>query len=78
MKEVMLIKGDGEWYRSFIGMDMASKDQVNSVAHKPFLEDRSHTFAFHEVGIIAIVQWSMHDDNQPRSHISVYPLQLSS
>lgn len=37
-------------YWSFIGMHMASKDEINFETDKPALKDSSHTFTFHIVG----------------------------
>lgn len=47
-------------YRSFIGMDMASKYDIDLVLNKPGLELDSHGFPFHIVIVIAIVPWGMH------------------
>lgn len=55
-----------ESYTSLIGMDMASKDKVNFVFHKPLLKHDSHALSFHVVVVVAVVKWGMHQHYQPR------------
>lgn len=57
-------------------MDMTSKDDVNFVVAKPALKYYSHAFPLHEMSIITIVHWDVHQDNKPRSLLPVHPFHL--
>ena len=63
-----------EPYRSFISMDMTSKDYINFVTDEPFFEDCSHTFTLHEMCFVTVVDWNVHKDNEPRGLLPVNPL----
>jgi hypothetical protein len=67
-----------EWkpYRSFISMDMASKDHVNLVLDEPALENHSHAFTFHIVSFISVVERHVHENNEPRCLLPINPRQL--
>lgn len=64
------------FYRTLIGMNMTSKDNVNFVLDKPGLEHNSHAFSFHVVVIVAVVPGRVNQHNQPWSLGSVNPLKL--
>lgn len=53
-------------------MDVASKDDVNSVFDKPSFVGSSHAFPFHEMSLITVVERNMHKDYKPRSFLSVH------
>ena len=59
-------------------MDMASKDYINFVMNKPLLKDCPHTFTFHEVCFITVVDWDMHKNNEPRCLLPVNPFKFFS
>lgn len=52
-------------------MDMASKDYIDFVMDKPTLKFCSHTFTLHVVRFIAIVDGSVHKNNEPRGLLPV-------
>lgn len=62
-KQNEIIKRDEETDRSFIRMDMASKDNINFVMNKPTLENNSHAFSLIEVLFITVVNWGVHNNN---------------
>ena len=69
---------DGEPYRSFISMDMTSKDYINFVKNEPTLKGCSHAFTLHEVRFITIVDWHMHKHNKPGCLLPVHPFEFFS
>ena len=69
---------DKEPYWSFISMNMASKDYINFILNKPTLEHCSHALTLHEMCIITIVEWNMHQNNEPRCLFPVNILQFYS
>ena len=58
-------------YRSFVGMYMSSKHDINFVLNKPWLKHYSHCFPFHVMIAVAIIPRWMYQNNQPRSFFSV-------
>lgn len=52
-------------YRSFIGMDMTSKYNVNFVLDECFLVYCSHGFTFHIMTLVTVIRWGMHYNTQP-------------
>lgn len=65
-----------ETNRSLISMDVTSKDKINFIFTEPALKHNSHGFPFHKMSIIRVVDWGMHQDNKPRSLLSVNFSQL--
>lgn len=59
-------------------MDMTSKDDINFIVTEPALEHHSHALSLHEMSIITVVDWSMHQDNKPWSLLPVNPCKLFS
>lgn len=59
-------------------MDMARKDHVNLVLDEPALKSCSHAFTLHIVSFITVVEWHMHENNEPRCLVSINPFQLFS
>lgn len=59
-------------HRSFITMNMTSKDNVNLVLDKPWLKHDSHGFSFHVMVIVAVIPWRMKKNNQPWGLRSVH------
>ncbi|KAJ0943535.1 hypothetical protein HanPSC8_Chr03g0105841 [Helianthus annuus] len=52
-------------------MDVTSKHDINLVLYKPRLVHYSHAFTFHIVIVVAVVPWSVQQDDQPWSLGSV-------
>jgi hypothetical protein len=46
-----------EAYCSFIGMNMARKNNIDLVFNKPGFKLHSHTFPFHIVVVVTVIQW---------------------
>lgn len=57
-------------------MDMPSKDHVNFVFDEPALKHRSHALTLHIVSSVTVVEWNVHEHNEPRSLLPINPLQL--
>ena len=52
-------------YCPLIGMHMSCKYEINFVLDEPRLIHHPHGFTFHVVIVVAIVPWSVHEDDQP-------------
>jgi len=63
-------------YRSLISMNMAGKDNIDFVLHKPGLIHYSHGFPFHVMIYITVIHWRMHKNNKPWCLSPVYFRQL--
>lgn len=52
-------------YRSFIGVDMTGKDNIDLVLNEPRLEHHSHGLSFHVVVLVAVIPRRMHQNYKP-------------
>lgn len=57
-------------------MDMARKDYINFVMDEPALKYGLHTFTLHVMCFIAIVDWNVHKNNEPRGLLPVNPFKF--
>lgn len=76
VKSLLYTDRKSEAYGSFICMHMTGKHNVNLVLNKPRLKNYSHGFSFHVVVIVAIIPWSVHENDQPRRLAPVHFWQL--
>lgn len=63
-------------YKSFISMDMASKNYVNFVMDEPTLKCSSHAFTLQIVSFITVVDRTMHENDEPRCFFPINPCQF--
>ena len=59
-------------------MDMTSEDNINFVMDEPTLKYCSHAFTLHIVSFITVVEWNMHENNEPWCLLPINPLELFS
>lgn len=69
---IMIYADEQTTYRSFVGMNMTGKDNINFILYEPRFQNHSHTFSFHVMVNITAVHWSMHKNYEPWSLVPVY------